>query len=278
MKLRQPLSEGFYPCVMKPFSHTIAFAIVVGIAVASTAPQRCGAQVSAALLSTIDSSGNYTRPPGVSVELVSISDSGVVLSCTEKFPTPGVHPATWRERYSIRDGKLVLTAILTPHLVPPQPEHLEWDETPVKDSQLSDSSPATQPLGAFGQHAHPAIFSDSKARMGSIGASALDPKWGAYQPYEQRIIEVVQDQWLKILAENGLQPVSGSQVSVKFVITSKGEISRIVIADRSAGIPDAVARACVNAVTSRAPYGVWTPEMVAALGSEQEITLSFTYQ
>ena len=81
-----------------------------------------------------------------------------------------------------------------------------------------------------------------------------------------------------ILIENGLHPGSGSQIAVKFVVSSKGEIPRISVAYRSPGVPDVIGRACINAVTSRAPFGRWTPEMVAALGSEQELTFFFSYQ
>jgi len=37
-------------------------------------------------------------------------------------------------------------------------------------------------------------------------------------------------------------------------------------------------RACVSAITTRAPYGDWTDDMIAVLGSEQEMTFSFYYQ
>ena len=36
--------------------------------------------------------------------------------------------------------------------------------------------------------------------------------------------------------------------------------------------------ACVSAITDRAPYGPWTDDMKAMLGSQQEMTFTFYYQ
>lgn len=236
---------------------------------------RCGGQIPTDLIATIDASGNYTRPAAVAAELISVSDSGVILSCHEKTPQPGSNPAAWRERYTIRDGRLILAGIQTSRVIPAQPEHTAWDETPVMDSQLTTPA-GTEP--APGQPLHPAFFTDGNLRMGSVGPGIVDSKWGPFQAYVQKMIGIAQVQWQTILIENGLHPGPGSQVAVNFIIASKGQISRISVAYHSAGLPDAIARACINAVTSRAPYGPWTPEMVAALGSEQELTFFFSYQ
>ena len=57
---------------------------------------------------------------------------------------------------------------------------------------------------------------------------------------------------------------------------SKGLIARIVNVDSTA--KDAAERACMSAITDRAPYGEWTDDMKAVLGEEQEMTFTFYYQ
>ena len=261
---------------MKTPGHTITSMILLVVAAGLYPCTRCGGQISACLLATVDSSGNYTRPTAVVTELISVSDSGIILGCHEKAAQPGSTPTAWRERYTIRDGRLMLAAIQTSRVIPAQSERTVWDETPVMDSQLTTPAAGTEP--APGQPLHPALFTDGNLRMGSVGPGVVDSKWGPFQAYVQKIIEISQVQWQTILIENGLHPGPGSQVAVSFIIASKGQVSRISVAYHSAGVPDAIARACINAVTSRAPYGPWTPEMIAALGSEQELTFFFSYQ
>jgi len=96
--------------------------------------------------------------------------------------------------------------------------------------------------------------------------------------YLQRFIESVQIQWEKILRESGVSPNSGTMVEVKFVLNSKGEISKIIHVNPSAGMPDAAIHACPAAIETPAPYGPWTDDMIATLGSEQELTFVFYYQ
>jgi len=37
-------------------------------------------------------------------------------------------------------------------------------------------------------------------------------------------------------------------------------------------------KACTSAITSRAPYGPWTEDMISVLGESQEMTFMFYYQ
>jgi hypothetical protein len=56
----------------------------------------------------------------------------------------------------------------------------------------------------------------------------------------------------------------------------QGRIAEIVNVDSTAN--DTASRACVSAITDRAPYGVWTDDMKAVLGAKQEMTFTFHYQ
>ena len=112
----------------------------------------------------------------------------------------------------------------------------------------------------------------------NIGLTAVDPRWSNYGVYLQRLIEAVQVQWERIQNANGIHPDSPCQVEVKFVVNSHGEISKIVDVNLSAGTAAAAAKACISAIQARATYGEWTDDMIAKLGSEQEMTFSFLYQ
>jgi hypothetical protein len=64
---------------------------------------------------------------------------------------------------------------------------------------------------------------------------------------------------------------------VKFRLDRTGSIAEIISVGPST-VADQASRACVSAITSRAPYGNWTDDMVQVLGESQELTFSFYYQ
>jgi hypothetical protein len=57
---------------------------------------------------------------------------------------------------------------------------------------------------------------------------------------------------------------------------SEGKIARIVNVDSTAN--ETASRACISAITDRAPYGAWPDDMRAVLGEQQEMTFTFYYQ
>lgn len=133
-----------------------------------------------------------------------------------------------------------------------------------------------QPRPRLEQRARPAIFTENKIGTSNIGPIAVDARWSNYAQYLQQLIETVQIQWERILTQSQVYPASGSTVTVTFILNKAGEISRIVHVDGTAG--DQGRRACVSAITMRAPYGDWTDDMVAVLGDQQEMTFRFYYQ
>jgi hypothetical protein len=122
----------------------------------------------------------------------------------------------------------------------------------------------------------PAIFQENKLGTANIGNLAYDARWSNYGQYLQKMIETVQSQWERILSESRLQPVAGAAVKVVFRINSDGRIAQVVSVDGDAG--KQASAACTSAITARAPYGEWTEDMRAVLGSSQELTLTFFFQ
>lgn len=131
-------------------------------------------------------------------------------------------------------------------------------------------------IGAAPRNPRPAILDENGFGTASAGNVAVDGRWSTYSPYLQRLIETVQLQWERILTESRISPSVGSKVTVKFVLNDEGKISRIVSVESTSS--EAARHACVNAITDRAPYGPWTDDMKAVLGTQQEMTFMFCYR
>jgi len=141
---------------------------------------------------------------------------------------------------------------------------------------IDPQHPRPRPQVVKQQNTRPAIFAQNVMGTSNIGPTAVDARWSNYGAYLQRMIDTVQTQWERILIESRVSPASGSTVTVKFVMDSDGKIVRIVNVDSTAS--DSASRACMSAITDRAPYGVWTDDMKAMLGEKQEMTFTFYYQ
>lgn len=141
---------------------------------------------------------------------------------------------------------------------------------------VDPSRPRPRPSLVKTQQVRPAILAERLAGTTNIGPTAVDARWSNYGAYLQRMIEAVQIQWERLLSESKVYPTSGSTVTVKFIMDSKGLIAKVVNVESTAS--DAASRACMSAITDRAPYGDWTDDMKAVLGEQQEMTFTFYYQ
>lgn len=141
---------------------------------------------------------------------------------------------------------------------------------------IDPKRPRARPTVVKQQQVRPAIFAENKFGTSNIGNIAVDAKWSNYGAYLQRMIDTVQVQWERILIESKTYPPSGSTVSVRFILDDAGRIARIVEVENHS--TDLASRACVSAITDRAPYGPWTDDMKAVLGAQQEMTFTFYYQ
>jgi hypothetical protein len=71
-------------------------------------------------------------------------------------------------------------------------------------------------------------------------------------------------------------PPSGGKVAVTFILNSDGEVMQVSKVDSTS--TKAGADVCVRSITENARYGPWTKNMKQALGSQQTITFTFSYQ
>lgn len=142
--------------------------------------------------------------------------------------------------------------------------------------QIDPQRPRPRPSIVRQPQVRPAIFAENKFGTSNIGPMGIDARWSNYGAYLQRMMETVQLQWEQALAESKIYPVSGSTVEVKFIMNVEGAIMRVV--DVQSTATDAASRACMSAITERSPYGKWTEDMIAVLGTEQQMTFKFYYQ
>ncbi|HEY3757241.1 MAG TPA: hypothetical protein VGL42_13905 [Opitutaceae bacterium] len=203
-----------------------------------------------------DPAGNFTHEPGVALSLVAISPTGVTLECRRADGPAG--PSVWRERYEVRDGKLMFVSVITEHDVPAQAAHTEWQETMVSEAP----PPATSPAKVGGT---------------DLRGAAIDPRWKTYPEYMQAVLHRIQTTWDHERITQKLNAKSGDRVSVKFVLDAHGQITRVSGVEFSPGTADAAVRACILAITSPAPYPPWTDPMIATLGGDQSLSLAFYY-
>jgi hypothetical protein len=142
--------------------------------------------------------------------------------------------------------------------------------------QIDPQHPQRRPQIVKQMQTRPAIFQENKIGTQNIGATAIDAKWSAYGQYRQKMIETVQIQWERLLDESKIYPGGGKMMSVTFRMDKEGKITQIISVDGTAGTQ--AASTCTTAITSRAPYGDWTDDMIAVLGESQVMTFTFYYQ
>ena len=140
------------------------------------------------------------------------------------------------------------------------------------DAKRPQARPTLAPSVARGR-ASP--LADRALGTENIGAVAYNAKWSAYGEYMQKFIETVDSQWQRILDQSRISPPSGTKVTVVFRLDAKGEVAEIVKVSGGGG--RSAQDACVSAIVARAPYGVWSDDMIGVLGQSQEITFSFFY-
>lgn len=173
-------------------------------------------------------------------------------------------------------------AEITPH-VRPVDERVEGEQAEAQ--QNPDLAIAAVPAPQAGrpvpqprprvQNVRPAILAHQPGSASQAGRIAVNARFSEFGDYLQELIDVVDAQWNRILRQMSTYPPAGSVVTVVFRINSQGEVWILDVEEGTAGRPGALA--CVNAITARMPYRPWTREMVAVLGTEQDITFGFYY-
>lgn len=142
--------------------------------------------------------------------------------------------------------------------------------------QIDPKNP--QPRKVLERNVRPGIIAENKVGTANIGPVAYDAKWSNYGQYLQKMIEAIQIRWEDFIRVSRHYPQSGTSVTVTFVMNSEGKIVRLRTVDGNAG--DLASNWCVTAINPNEgfSYGVWTDDMIAVLGPNQELTFTFFYR
>jgi hypothetical protein len=126
--------------------------------------------------------------------------------------------------------------------------------------------------------ARPAILADNPFGTKNSGVTGRDARWSNYGDYMNKLEETVQIAWDDILSVQKSRPPPGTSVQITFILTSTGDIKTFVQVTPSPGMTDMGTHACEAALRNPAPFGKWTDDMIAVLGTEQQMTFTFFYE
>jgi hypothetical protein len=152
-----------------------------------------------------------------------------------------------------------------------------WFNTKAADESVTVDSNKPRARPVLDQpHTRPAVFEDNPMGTSNIGPVAYSAKWSRYGEYLHKMMEKIQIQWDRILIGSKTQSPSGTYVTVKFTMDLHGKITEI--AEVESNSSEQGKQSCLTAITMTAPYGDWTDEMIAVLGTSQELTFRFYYE
>jgi hypothetical protein len=196
--------------------------------------------------------GNITKPSG---EGVMISDQPVDLAPTKPLPQNLPQDTTAQNNYQLPPGPL------TPESVAASAAAATPQERPTAPIKTQNGPLANNPHGSRNPAPEPQV----------------DAAWSPFGTYLQMMFEAIGAEWYNECDEYRFDVRDeGAKVVVAFVVNKQGEVESAQIEDSSATA--GATSLCLNAVKRPAPYGVWTPDMVALLGDEHLIKVTFYYQ
>jgi hypothetical protein len=122
----------------------------------------------------------------------------------------------------------------------------------------------------------PGPIKENRTNAPRIGRMGTDAKWSDFGEYSQRMFAAIGLQWNKLVYNANLNSIPVSQVHVRFILNKYGQIESIEIPENTAGqLP---AFLCTDAIESRAPFGLWTEEMIAKFGDSTDVNIHFNYR
>lgn len=228
-------------------------------------------------------SGRLTQPiehvePQPAPSALPAAETPVAAPRAEQNPLSGAEKFEGEDKAGVGANlsKRLDNARAVPEKIEGAKDVPQIDGTTAMQPAIDPRRPRPRPQVVRQQQVRPAILSENKFGTTNIGNIGVDARWSNYGAYLQRMIDTVQIQWERLIISMSAMPAIGSTVTVKFVMNEEGRIARIVNVDTTAN--ETASRACVSAITDRAPYGPWTDDMKAVLGTEQEMTFTFYYQ
>jgi len=116
----------------------------------------------------------------------------------------------------------------------------------------------------------------SNSAVNEIGVLSVDAKFSEFGDYTQRMLEAIQAEWWRTVDRMEIvQPPA--VVVVEFTLNSDGTVENVNAVYSSAS--QVATLACIDAISTRAPFEIWRADMVAFVGGESDTTrISFHYR
>ncbi len=145
-----------------------------------------------------------------------------------------------------------------------------------QQQSVQNQRPQPQPRPRLSPKVLPGPLLNSQtytARMGPIG---FDAKFSQFGYYLQRMFDSIQLQWYSLLADVTIsQENRPAYVVIEYILDKEGSVVEAEVIETNAGSLGTIL--CKDSIESRAPFGVWTRQMVDQLGDQTTITLKFIY-
>ena len=146
---------------------------------------------------------------------------------------------------------------------------------PAEQAQQGEPTPRPRPRINF--KVPPGPLMQNPVSASRIGALAIDANFSDFGAYQQRMMEAISAQWNLLGRQyNYTSTDYGTKVVAEYKLNREGQVTDLKIIFTSASRPATLL--VQDAILSRAPFGPWTKEMVATLGNEQTIRITFFYR
>jgi len=156
-------------------------------------------------------------------------------------------------------------------------EQIAQEETSEAVFQEIQALPKPKARPTLSMRAIPGPLVENKTHASYQGTVSIDSKFSEFGAYQLRMLEAISRQWNLLGNQYDLTPAINSVVTVEFAINTRGELVRIAIPfSNSTKVGSAL---CEQSITSTAPFGAWTEDMIASLGSsDQTVRINFHYR
>ncbi len=167
---------------------------------------------------------------------------------------------------------------IPPSVEQQQQEQQEQEQTQQAREPTPESPPMPRPRPRLRPNVVPAPLMQSTGAASRVGSVAVDAKMSEFGDYLQRMIEAVSAQWNENVAGVTLLSERPSRVKVRFTLDYQGQVSNMRVVDKTPNARILATTLCMDAIQWRSPYDVWTSDMMAILGLQQELTFTFYYR
>ncbi|MEM0965621.1 MAG: hypothetical protein AAGJ81_05685 [Verrucomicrobiota bacterium] len=164
-----------------------------------------------------------------------------------------------------------------------RPGSIVLDDGPLDSANEQQSpslnNPAARPLPRkkVGAEVLLAPLNRSEARAARRGELAVNSRLTDFGDYTQRALEAIQAEWHRLIREVSVGANSTfSSVKVEFYIDRYGSIDEARIVETTAG--ELGTLITLDSIYARAPYGIWTENMVRTLGERTRMEITFNYR